>query len=124
MPVTLPDYRKPKYSLSELQHEVGDKLGRSDDEGSRLIERLGVVFDVPDLPHQRGQPSANTPVLVVSQTHTQTAACKQLVLQQVPVEAVHQPLAYRAEVGDVGHHRAVGGVSLQVHGKGERRRHV
>lgn len=45
------------YSLNKLQNEVRDELGRSDDERSGLIERLGVVFDVTNLPHQRGQSS-------------------------------------------------------------------
>lgn len=45
------------YSLDELQHEVRDKLGGGDNERSRLIECLGVVFNVTSLPHQRGQSS-------------------------------------------------------------------
>lgn len=43
------------YSLDELQHEVRDKLGRGDNEGPGLVERLGVVFNIANFPHQGGQ---------------------------------------------------------------------
>ena len=45
--------------LDEVQHDVGDKLGRRDDEGSRLVEGLGIVFNVTYLPHQRGHASGD-----------------------------------------------------------------
>lgn len=38
-------------SLDELQHEVRDKLCGGDDEGAGLVEGLGVVFNVTNLPH-------------------------------------------------------------------------
>lgn len=38
-------------SLDELQHEVRDKLCSGDDERAGLIEGLGVVFNVTNLPH-------------------------------------------------------------------------
>lgn len=38
-------------SLDELQHEVRDKLCGGDDERSGLVEGLGVVFNVTNLPH-------------------------------------------------------------------------
>lgn len=48
-----------EHSLNELQHEVRDKLRGSDDEGSRLIEGLGIVFNVTNLPHERRQSPEN-----------------------------------------------------------------
>ena len=42
----------------------------------------------------------------------------------VPVEAVLQAAPDGTEVGDVGHQRAVGGVSLQVHWKSKWSSHI
>lgn len=76
------------YSLNELQNEVRDELGRSDDERSGLIERLGVVFDVTNLPHQRGQSSEkeHTDVidvcLILSHTNTLVFLCHLFLLKR------------------------------------------
>ena len=76
------------YSLNKLQNEVRDELGRSDDERSGLVERLGVVFDVTNLPHQRGQTSEkeNTDVinvcLILSHTNTVVSFCHLFLLKR------------------------------------------
>lgn len=109
-------------SLNELQHEVRDKLGGGDDEWPRLVERLGVVFYVANLPHQRGEPPERKTQLLRSVSFTR--ALYVITREDAPVEAVHQPLAYSAEVSDVGHYCAVRGVRLQVHWEGKRCRNI
>lgn len=73
------------YSLNELQHEVGDKLGRGDDEGARLVKRLRVVLHVTNFPHQRRQSSeakvrARAIIHCASSYHTRKVAFRILYL--------------------------------------------
>lgn len=98
------------YSLDKLQHEVRDKLGCGDNERPWLIERLGVVFNITNFPHQRGQSSENRRRWC--EDNVFIAALLHHLPTEAPVEAVDEPLTDGAEVSDIGHHCAVSGVSL------------
>lgn len=73
------------------------------------------MFNVTNLPHQRGQSPKDGKRLLPLAFVTLPA----IAWRDQPVEAVDEPLADGAEVSDVGYHCAVCRVGLQVHREGE-----